>query len=141
MRVEWIHIREQGAATATSPTRVRATAGKGLKGDRHYFADGARPGMALTLVESAVVADVGLEPGQTRRQITVSGMGLNDLIGKRFWVGEVQCYGVMICEPCLHLEQVTRKGMIKALIHRAGLNADILSDGWIAVGDPVVVAE
>jgi hypothetical protein len=138
MRVEAIHVRAPEATESESVASVRAVAGKGLEGDRYFFADGARPGMALTLVEAAVVADVALKPGETRRQLTVSGSGLNDLIGKRFRVGAVDCYGVMICEPCLHLEKVTRPGILKALVHRGGLNADILSDGQISVGDEIV---
>jgi MOSC domain-containing protein YiiM len=91
----------------------------------------------LTLVEEEVVTDVGLPPGETRRQVTVRGVRLNDLIGKHFRVGAVLCYGVEICEPCLHLQQLTRPGIIKDLVHRGGINADILSDGTIAVGDEV----
>ncbi len=137
MHVEAIHVREPQAAEPTTPVRVRAVAGKGIEGDRYFFEEGASPGMALTLVEAPVVAEVGLVPGETRRQLTVSHLGLNDLIGKRFRVGDVECRGVMICEPCLHLQQVTRRGILKALVHRGGLNADILSDGWISVGDVV----
>ena len=137
MHVERIDIRDASAEGPTTPDRVRAIAGKGIEGDRYFFADGAKPGMALTLVEAPVVADVGLAPGETRRQLTVSAMGLNGLIGKRFRVGEVECYGVMICEPCNHLQKVTRPGILRALVHRGGLNADILTDGWISVGDPV----
>jgi MOSC domain-containing protein YiiM len=113
-------------------------AGKGLEGDRHYYERGARPGRALTLVEQVAVEDVGLPPGGTRRQVTVSGTGLNDLIGKRFRVGAVECYGVELCEPCRHLESMTRPGIIKELTHRAGINVDILTDGTISVGDEVV---
>jgi len=60
------------------------------------------------------------------------------LVGKRFRVGEVECLGVELCEPCRHLEQMTRPGIIKELTHRAGINADILVGGVISVGDPVV---
>ena len=116
---------------------VRALAGKGLEGDRYFREHGAKPGQALTLVEAEAVEAVGLEPGTTRRQVTVSGTGLNDLVGKRFRVGEVECYGVELCEPCAHLEAMTRPGIIKDLLHRAGINADILTDGTIAIGDEV----
>jgi MOSC domain-containing protein YiiM len=119
---------------------VRAFAGKGLEGDRHFHPDGARPGQALTLVEEEAVDDVGLPAGATRRQLTVRGVRLNELVGKRFRVGEVDCYGVELCEPCLHLQQLTRPGIIKELVHRAGINADILTDGTISVGDQVVEA-
>ena len=66
-----------------------------------------------------------------------SGIDLNALVGERFRVGDVECVGVELCEPCTHLEGATRPGVIKAYVHRAGLNADILTDGEIAVGDAV----
>ncbi len=139
MKVEAIHIRAPKESDVSAVESVRAVAGKGLIGDRYFFESGANPGLALTLVESGVVADVGLRSGQTRRQLTVSGTGLNELIGKRFRVGEIECYGVEICEPCLHLQELTRPGIIKELVHRAGLNADILTDGTVAVGDEVAL--
>ena len=116
---------------------VRAVAGKGLEGDRHFHEDGAPAGQALTLVEAEVVEDVGLQPGGTRRQVTVRGVRLNDLVGKRFRVGDVECFGVELCEPCAHLESMTRPGIIKDLAHRAGINADVLTDGVIRVGDEI----
>lgn len=138
MKVDAIHVRAPESPDVRSVETASAIAGKGLVGDRYFFEDGARPGLALTLVESDVVAGVGLAPGETRRQLTVSGSGLNDLVGKRFRVGAVECYGVELCEPCLHLQELTRPGIIKELVHRAGLNADILTDGSIAVGDEIV---
>jgi hypothetical protein len=134
-----IHIRPPESPELRSVDKVRAIAGKGLEGDRHFFERGAKSGLALTLIDEAVVADVGLEPGQTRRQLTVSGVEIDDLIGKRFRIGDVECFGVEICEPCRHLQDLTRPGIIKALLHRGGLNADILTDGVINVGDDIVV--
>ena len=138
MKVEAIHVRAPDEAEVREVGVVEAVAGKGLDGDRYFFADGARPGLALTLIEGDVVRGARLEPGSTHRQVTVTGTGLNDLVGKRFRVGSVECYGVMLCEPCLHLQELTRPGIIKELVHRAGLNADILTHGSIAVGDEVV---
>ena len=37
----------------------------------------------------------------------------------------------------LHLQEMTRPGIIKDMIHRGGLNADILVGGKISVGDAV----
>jgi MOSC domain-containing protein YiiM len=62
---------------------------------------------------------------------------LNELVGKRFRVGDVECYGVELCEPCLHLQSLTRPGIVDDLVHRAGINADILTDGTISVGDRI----
>ena len=137
MTVEAIHLGPEQAGPLAAVGRARAVAGKGLDGDRQFKAAGARPGQALTLVEAEEVERVGLPPGGTRRQLTTRGVRLNELVGKRFRVGEVECYGVELCEPCKHLESMTRPGIIKDLVHRAGLNADILTDGTIAVGDSV----
>lgn len=137
MTVVAIHIGEAHNPELWPVESVRAAAGKGLEGDRYFFEDGAKPGRALTLVEEESVQDVGLEPGSTRRQVTTRGVQLNDLVGKRFRVGEVECYGVELCEPCSHLESMTRPGIMRDLVHRAGINADILSDGTISVGDEI----
>ena len=103
-----IHLGEERNPELWPVDSVSAMAGKGLEGDRYFFADGAEPGRALTLVEEEAVEKVGLAPGATRRQLTTRGMNLNELIGKRFRVGDVECYGVELCEPCLHLEKMTR---------------------------------
>ncbi|HEX9343828.1 MAG TPA: sulfurase, partial [Actinomycetota bacterium] len=118
MNVEAINI---GPSDAIAPVNaVTAVAGKGLKGDRYFFDDGAGPGEALTLIEAEALEAVGLTGPQARRQVVVRGVRLNDLVGKRFRVGEVECYGVELCEPCLHLEELTRPGIIRDLVHRAG---------------------
>jgi MOSC domain-containing protein YiiM len=135
--VEAIHIGEEKARELEPVDSVRVVAGRGVEGDRHFKAGGAKPGQALTLVEAEEVERVGLPPGGTRRQVTVRGVRLNDLVGKRFRVGDVECYGVELCEPCAHLESMTRPGIIKDLVHAAGINADVLNDGTIAVGDTV----
>ena len=137
MAVEAIHVGTGEERDLRAVDSVRAVAGQGLKGDRHFHFEGARPGQALTLVEAENVTAAGLAPGETRRQVTVRGVDLNALVGKRFRVGEVECYGVELCEPCTHLESMTRPGIIKELVHRAGINADILTDGTISVGDEV----
>jgi MOSC domain-containing protein YiiM len=119
---------------------ARAVAGQGLEGDRKFFRKGARPGGALTLIEAEVLEDVGLTGAESRRQVVTRGVRLNDLVGRRFRVGDVECLGVELCEPCLHLQSLTRPGIIDELVHRAGLNADILTGGTIAVGDAVDVS-
>ena len=137
MTVVAIHLGEAGKPELWTVDSVRAVAGRGLEGDRHFHADGAPSGNALTLVEEEVVEEVSLPPGGTRRQLTTCGVRLNDLVGKRFRVGEVECFGVELCEPCLHLQELTRPGIIKELAHRAGINADILTNGTISVGDAI----
>ena len=85
-----------------------------------------------------MLEDVGLTGPEARRQVVVRGVRLNDRGGQRYRDGEVECVGVELCEPCLHLQSLTRPGIIEELVHRAGLNADVLNDGTIAVGDQLV---
>lgn len=123
--------------------RVRAVAGSGLEGNRYFFDGDAPPGRALTLIAAEALgegaAESGIELGaaESRRNVLTRGVDLNALVGVRFRVGNVECVGVELCEPCTTLERLTRPGVIKAYVHRAGLNADILTDGEIAVGDAV----
>jgi MOSC domain-containing protein YiiM len=140
-RVEGIFIAGEKRQLPVPVDRVRAVAGRGLEGNRHYY-EQAPPGRALTLIaaealEEGAASGVGLSADESRRNVLTSGIDLNALVGERFRVGDVECVGVELCEPCTTLEGLTRPGVIKAYVHRAGLNADILTDGEIAVGDTV----
>jgi MOSC domain-containing protein YiiM len=124
--------------------RVEAHAGKGLAGNRYYWADGAAPaGNALTLIaEEALDAfhqesGIELSAQASRRNVLTRGIDLNALVGKRFRVGDVECEGVELCEPCSHLASLTHRDVLRGMVHRAGLNAEILTNGEIAVGDSV----
>ena len=123
--------------------RARAIAGRGLEGD-FRFMEKAEPGEALTLIAAEAIEAFTAETGhplsheETRRQVLTRGIDLNALVGKRFRVGEIECEGVEWCEPCNHLVKLTgRRELLRGLVHRGGLRADILSDGEIAVGDEV----
>jgi MOSC domain-containing protein YiiM len=144
--VEGIFIAAERGELPAPVERVRALAGRGLEGNRYYWEKGdAPPGRGVTLIAAeamdAVAQDgiVSIEPAATRRNVLTRGIDVNDLVGKRFRIGDVECRGVELCEPCAHLEGMTQPGVVKAFVHRAGLNADILSDGEISVGDAVVV--
>ena len=128
--------------------RVEAHASKGLVGNRYYFADGAAPpGRALTLIAAQALDGLAAEHGieitaaESRRNVLTDGIDLNALVGRRFRVGPVECVGVALCHPCKTLERLTKPGVIKGLANRGGLNADIVSDGVIAVGDDVVTLD
>jgi MOSC domain-containing protein YiiM len=79
-----------------------------------------------------------------RRNVVTRGVDLDALVGRRFRIGDVECFGQRLCEPCAHLERLTARdgkpGTLRALVHRGGLRADVLGDGEIAVGDEVSAA-
>ena len=120
---------------------VTAAAGRGLEGDRYFDGrgtfSGTGRGYQLTLVEAELLDDVDLSWEHARRNIVTRGIALNGLVGRRFTVGSVECVGRRLAEPCSHLESLARPGLIRPLVHRAGLRADILGDGVIELGDSV----
>jgi MOSC domain-containing protein YiiM len=144
-RVEEINVGPERELPAPVE-RVRALAGRGLEGNRYLY-DEAPSGRALTLIAAEAIeafrdeTGIPLTAAESRRNVLTRGIDLNALVGKRFRVGDVECVGVELCEPCAHLESVTHPGVVKGMVHRAGLNADILTDGEIAVGDPVVAGD
>jgi MOSC domain-containing protein YiiM len=142
------------AATATAPMRLveeaQALAGRGLAGDRYAAkvgtftpTDGGGHGYDLTLIQAEVLDDLVLAEDRrlgyagARRNVVTRGIDLNALVGRRFRVGEAECIGERLCEPCAHLERLTTEGVLRGLIHRGGLRADILTDGRIRIGSAI----
>ena len=74
-------------------------------------------------------------PVDHRRNVVVRGADLNALVGRRFRVGDVLCEGRRLCEPCAHLDALNGGGVLRPLVHRGGLRADILSEGAVRTGD------
>lgn len=131
-----------------SVNAVHAVPGQGLEGDRYFAKVGTyshKPtaGREVTLIEfeaiEALRRDYGinLDPGDSRRNIVTQRIALNHLLNREFQVGEVKLRGVRLCDPCSHLERLTQRGVLRGLVHRGGLRAQILSEGMIRVGDAV----
>ena len=148
-RVEAIHIAPVAGAPMVGVGRVRAIAGVGLEGDRYATMAGTwspdpRVDRDITLIEAEVIDDLAatdgihLAPGETRRNVTTRGVRLNDLVGRRFRVGDAVCEGTRLCEPCQHLTDALGKPILRPLAHRAGLRARILEGGEIGIGAEVV---
>ena len=127
--------------------KATAHAGRGLEGDRYFdrrgtFTTAHARGHDLTLIEAEAFDELTLPDGQfvpeeARRNIVTRGVDLNALVGLRFRIGEVECFGQRLCEPCAHLERVTGRTVMRPLIHKAGLRADVLTDGEVRVGDEI----
>jgi len=147
-RVLSIHIALAGSAPLVPVSEIQAIAGKGLEGDRYYLKTGTYSktpgtGREVTLMEieaiEALTRDYGIDidAAQARRNLVTRGVALNHLIDREFAVGEAVLRGTRLCEPCAHLEKLTFKGVMRGLIHRGGLRADVVRGGIIRVGDVI----
>ncbi len=144
-----LHVAAVAAAPMASRKRVGLEAGKGVLGDRYAKAKGTfskknGPDREVTLIEDeALVAarrDYGVRVarGAARRNIVTVGVALNHLVGKRFFIGDVELEGLRLCEPCGHLAKLTgSERLCEALVHRGGLRARVVSGGVVKIGDPV----
>jgi len=143
--VEQIAITADRDALPAPVASVRAAAGRGLEGEYH-FSDQPDAGQSITLIAAEALEglreDTGIDLSHeaTRRNVLTRGIDLNALVGRRFTVGEVDCEGIELCEPCNRLAKLTERGVLRGLVHRGGLRADILGGGEIAVGDAVAAA-
>jgi MOSC domain-containing protein YiiM len=137
------------AGAAAEPMRrvpgVQAIAGLGLAGDRYALGGGTwaqYPDLEkqLTLIDrddvAAVAADTGsdLTAGDTRRNLVTTGVDLPSLVGRWFTVGDVLLFGMKRCPPCTHLERLTGVRLVKAMVHRGGINAAVFAGGSISDG-------
>jgi MOSC domain-containing protein YiiM len=116
--------------------QVQVNTGAGIEGDRHGHKD-------ITLFEAEAIeglkADTGIElqPREIRRNVMTRGIALNDLLGHRIRVGEVEAVVTELCHPCNHLQSLTYPGVLRGLVNRGGLNADVVAGGAIRLGDQI----
>ena len=141
-----------GGTMIRKPT-AEAVAGRGLIGDRYYDAQGSfsrwsGPHREVTLIAvedlDAIGRDHGmvLKPEESRRNILTRGVSLHDLVKVEFQIGNVWLRGERRCQPCKYLARLTGKpDLVRAMIHRGGLRARILSNGEIRVGDTIQSGE
>lgn len=143
-----IHIASAAKVPTAEVNKAHAVPGKGLEGDRYFkltgtFSTHPAGDNELTLIEIEAIdalrgeIKVELKPGDARRNIVTRGVALNHLVGREFKIGPVSLRGIRLCEPCSHLEGLTRPGVKSGLVHRGGLRAQVLTEGTIQAGDPV----
>lgn len=147
-----ILLADSPASPAVARPAARAVPGRGLEGDRYFAGAGTfsprpqRPDFEVTLIQRehleafAAAAGIAFAPRDARRNLVTVGVDLNGLVGREFTVGEVRIRGVRLCEPCAYLARQTTPEVLRGLLHKGGLRAQILSEGEIRVGDPVVEA-
>jgi len=121
--------------------QIECVAGHGIRGDRFYDYRDDYKGQ-ITFFSLEVFEKVATRfcltnksAGHLRRNVIVSGVNLNDLIGQEFSVQGVRLRGTAHCRPCYWMNQAIAPGAEEFLQGNGGLRAQILSDGVIAVGD------
>ena len=120
-------------------------ANKGVIGDRH-FKDYNDPYCQLSLIESENIDFYNTKYGLNisyidfRRNIVTKGVKLNNLVGKKFYIGNVEVEGIDLCRPCRHLnESLNQENIIKEFLRKGGLRCRILSSASIYINDLIKI--
>ena len=124
---------------------IEVKADKGIVGDRH-FSNFNDPYCQLSLIESENIDYYNTKYGLNiphidfRRNIVTKKIELNNLIGKKFLIGEVEVEGVDLCRPCKHLTQMlNQENILKEFLRRGGIRCRILTTSKISVGDKIEI--
>jgi MOSC domain-containing protein YiiM len=148
--VRFLHITPRAFLPMRAMEELTLIAGKGIEGDRYmigseegFYSHKPEEGRQVTLFEIETLialkrdANIELGPHEHRRNVTVEGVPLNHLVGKRFRLGETLLEATRLSIPCRHIEEITGKAIFDPLINRSGLNCRIIRGGVVRVGDPV----
>ena len=127
----------------TEVDSIEVLANKGIVGDRHFH-DFNDPYNQLSLIESENIDEYNIKFGLNipyidfRRNIVTKGIKLNDLIGKKLKVGNVELVAIELCRPCRHLiEMLDQKNILKEFMRKGGLRCQILTSSKINIGDKI----
>lgn len=157
--IEWrgrllhIHIAPAASAGMQELEQANLVAGRGIEGDRYFLGTGTyspKPdAREVTLLEIEVLealarndpplqaGPIRIAPGDHRRNLTVRGVPLSHLVGKRFRIGEVVIRGGRLNYPCKYLEKLVGLPVYQPLFNRSGLNCRIEQGGTIRRGDAI----
>ena len=119
--------------------------GKGIVNDR-YYGNFKEKKEQVTLINLEEINNFNNQIKQNidaknfRRNIIVSGINLNDLINKKIKINEVTLKIHEICQPCKYLQDRLKvPGLIKILVNKSGVRAEILTSGILSVGDDIKI--
>jgi MOSC domain-containing protein YiiM len=148
--VRHLHRTPRAFLPMQSFPELNLVAGRGIEGDRYmigneagFYSHKPEEGRQVTLFEIETLdalardAKITLLPQEHRRNVTVQGVPLNHLVGRRFWLGETLLEATRLSTPCRHIEEILGKAVFDPLINRSGLNCRILQGGTVRVGDTV----
>lgn len=145
-RIEWIGLRPERLGELLVVEEALLIADRGIEGD-HKVTGRAGTKRQVTLIQQEHLTAVAgmlhraeISPGQTRRNIVVSGINLLALKGKRFRVGEALLEFSGPCEPCSRMEANLGPGGFNAMRGHGGLTAKVIEGGAIRVGDEVLAS-
>lgn len=129
---------------------IEAIAGKGLKGDRYFYAQGTfnKPQLSQTVREVSILpyeslAQCNAKLGTTldfldlRRNLIIKNFDAEALTGKEFSIGTAKFKLIRTCPPCRYLSRLLDADIMTGLKYIGGYRATIVQSGVICVRDEI----
>ena len=119
--------------------------GKGIVNDRYYgnFKEKKQQVTLINLEEINNFNDQikqNIDAKDFRRNIIVSGINLNENINKKIKINKVTLKIHEICQPCKYLQdRLKMPDLVKMLVNKSGVRAEILTSGSLSVGDVIKI--
>ena len=140
-----IGIHESKGDEVRAIDTIEAIKGKGLVNNRHFKENNEKKSQ-ITLIEIEninyynKISKTQIASINFRRNIITSGIKLNELLNKEFYIGKVRVKAHDLCRPCKYLQELLKQNnIIKEFLHKGGLRCEILSSGKICVGDKITL--
>jgi len=128
--VSHVFIKPKHGEAVIPVARCTAVADQGLVGDVSF----GRAARQVLLIDFETLMEFGLQPGDVRENLTVSGVSLVGI--RRLSVGEVLLEVTGDCAPCSTMEAL-QPGLQERIRGRRGVLARVVRGGQIQVGDQV----
>jgi MOSC domain-containing protein YiiM len=141
VRIVAVHIAPGRKVPTRAVPSVTAEAGKGLVGDRYHGTRHRHVTIQSRELLEQAAADLGhaIDPGATRRNLTVDVGDIPTRPGSRLRIAGVDLEVVRVSAPCRLLDDWIGPGAARALHQRGGSVCRLLTSGPIRVGDEVQV--
>ncbi len=144
-KIEAINISSISEAETVYVNQAFLEKNKGIVNDRYY--NNFKHSMEqVTLIDKEEIdlfnynIKKNIDYKDFRRNIIVSGLNLIKCINKTILINDVKLKIHEICQPCKYLQdKLKTPELVKLLVNKSGVRAEIITSGFIKVNDRVKV--
>jgi len=142
-KIEAINITNKSDQVTFYVNQAYLEKNKGIVNDRYYenFKDKKEQ---VTLIEIEEIelfnklTEIELDYKEFRRNIIISNFKICEMIGKKIRINDVILRIHEICQPCNYLQKkLNSPNLVKKLVNKSGVRAEILSSGYINIGSKI----
>ena len=144
-KIEFINITNNSDNKTCYVNQAFLEKDKGIVNDR-YYANYKNKKEQVTFINleeiDAFNKNIGknVEYKDFRRNIIISGIDISKYINKRIIIQNVVLKIHELCQPCNYLQKkLDIPNLVKLLVNKSGVRAEIISSGFISVGDKIKI--